>query len=101
MEMTVQPKTQRINITVPIALLDELRAFVPKRQRNQFIVAALTQEIRRLKLEHSLQASSGSWSTQDYPALATTTDVEAYVREMRASYQARSWDAFTETEADG
>ena len=85
--MAIQNETKRINVTLPLTLLEELRAFIPKRQRNQFIVSALTREIDRFKLQQALRESRGSWSTEDYPALATATDIETYVRELRASYQ--------------
>lgn len=98
--MSIQSETRRINVTLPVTLLDEFRALVPKRQRNEFIVAVLAQELQRLKLEQVLQESSGSWPAQDYPALATPAGVDAYIREMRASYRPRSWDQLVETEGD-
>ncbi|MCP4357485.1 MAG: hypothetical protein GY796_05635 [Chloroflexi bacterium] len=98
--MALQTKSKRINVTIPISLLEELKAFVPKRQRNQFIVSALAQEVRRLKLQNALQESSGSWTAQDYPELATGLDIETYVREMRAGYRPRSWDELAEAEPD-
>ncbi len=99
--MTVQSKSKRINVTVPISLLEELQAFVPKRQRNQFIVSALSEKMRRLKLLQALQKSSGSWAAQDYPELATAQDIDAYIREMRTSYRPRSWDELTQAQPDG
>ncbi len=98
--MAIQTELKRINVTVPVNLLEELKAYVPKRQRNQFIVTAIAQEMGRLKLHQALQDSSGSWSAKAYPALASPPQIESYVREMRAGYQPGSWDELTRAEPD-
>ena len=88
-------KTKRINVTFPVALLEELRDKLPRRERNSFIVMATERELRRLKicevLRH-LHEHGPIWSDEDHPDLMTVEDVDRHVRGMRESWMPRSWE---------
>jgi len=93
--MSVSLEKKRVNITLPATLLAEFRTLVPRQERNQFIAAALERAVRRLKLQQALQQTAGAWQVEDHPELATSTDIETYLRELRAGYMPRSWDELT------
>lgn len=80
-------KTERITVTFPKALLDDLRKYVPARKRSAIIVEATEREVRKYRTLAGLEASFGAWSDEDHPELATDEDIERYVREMRAQWR--------------
>jgi hypothetical protein len=66
-------RTTRINLTIPNSLLDELRRYVPPRERNQFIVSATEKELKRARLAAVLEdlQREPAWSVEDHPDLET------------------------------
>jgi hypothetical protein len=74
---------ERLNLYLPKPLLDDLRAYVPARQRTQFIADALEKEIRRARLKAALKASAGAWKDEDHPELATGEDIDRWIEEQR------------------
>ena len=87
---------KRINVTFPIPLLEELRRYVPRRERNRFIVEATEKELRRRRLLRALRDSAGAWSDEDHPDLMTVEDVNRYVRRLRETWMPRTWDEIAE-----
>jgi hypothetical protein len=87
-EMTVE--TKRINVTFPIALLEELREYIPRRERNQFIIETVEKELRRIRFQQALQESAGAWSDADHPDLMTVEDVNQYIRRLRETVMPKS-----------
>ena len=87
---------KRINVTFPIALLEELREYVPPRERNKFIVETIEKELRSIRLQQALRESAGAWSDEDHPDLMTVEDVNQYVRKLRETAMPRSWDEIAE-----
>jgi hypothetical protein len=83
---------KRINVTFPVTLLAELRNYVPRQERNNFIVKAIEKELHRLRLSRALRESAGAWSDEDHPDLMTVEDVNRYVRRLRETAMPYSWD---------
>jgi len=48
---------KRINVTFPVSLLDELRRYVPRRERSKFIVEATEKELKQRRLLRALRDS--------------------------------------------
>jgi len=93
---------KRINVTFPVSLLEDLRRYVPPRERSRFIVQATEKELRRVRLLKALRESAGAWSDEDHPDLMTIEDVNRYVRRLRETWMPRSWDEIIgEAEQDG
>jgi metal-responsive CopG/Arc/MetJ family transcriptional regulator len=55
-----QTVTKRVNVTFPVALLEELRQYVPRQERNRFIVEIMERELHQLRLRHALQESASA-----------------------------------------
>ncbi|RMF30368.1 MAG: hypothetical protein D6759_12080 [Chloroflexi bacterium] len=85
---------KRINVTFPVSLLEELRRYVPPRERSRFIVQATEKELKRVKLRKVLEdlRREPAWSDEDHPDLMTIEDVNRYVRRLRETWMPRSWD---------
>lgn len=82
-------KRERISIYFPKPLLDDLRAYVPARKRTAMIVEATEKEMRRWKLLAALERSAGAWKDEDHPELATSEDIDRYIRELRSTWRSR------------
>ncbi len=95
---------KRINVTFPVSLLEELRRYVPRRERSRFIVQATEKELKRVKLRKVLEdlRREPAWSDEDHPDLMTIEDVNRYVRRLRETWMPRSWDEIAgEAEQNG
>lgn len=81
---------QRINVTIPASLLEEIRRYVPRRERNRFIVRAAEKELGRIKLRKILEdlRRRPAWADEDHPDLRTAEDVDRYVRSLREAWGA-------------
>jgi hypothetical protein len=88
--------TKRINVTFPTSLLEEIRRSIPGRERNRFIVEATEKELRRQRLLKALRESTGAWRDEDHPDLKTSEDADRYVRRLRETWIARTWDELAE-----
>ncbi|MBN1579596.1 MAG: hypothetical protein JXA89_02760 [Anaerolineae bacterium] len=80
-------KTQRINVTFPEQLLNELDELVPPRKRSQVIVMATTEYVRKLKLLSAIKETAGAWDEASHPELATPADIDRWIREMRGTWR--------------
>jgi hypothetical protein len=92
---------KRINVTFPVSLLEELRRYVPRRERSKFIVEATEKELKRRRLLRALRDSAGAWSDEDHPDLMTVDDVNRYVRKLRETWMPRTWDEIAEEAEHG
>ena len=89
---------KRINVTFPISLLEELRRYVPRRERSKFIIEATEKELKRTRLQKVLEdlRREPAWSDEDHPDLMTVEDVNRYVRRLRETWMPRTWDEIVE-----
>ena len=78
----------RLNISLPSALVEELRRRVPARQRARFIAETIERELRRQRWEAALTASAGAWSDEEHPELR---DGEAIDRWLEDGRKAERW----------
>jgi metal-responsive CopG/Arc/MetJ family transcriptional regulator len=82
-------KKERINVLLPSSLLAELRELVPPRERSGFIAEATAQRLLQFKQQKALQESRGAWTDENHPELQTQEDVKNWLKELRASTNAR------------
>lgn len=59
----------------------EIDAVVGKRRRRQFLVQAVTFEIKRRRQQAALKQTLGAWKAEDHPELKG--GVDRYVRKLR------------------
>jgi hypothetical protein len=83
---------ERLNLYLPKELVEELRQCVPARARTQFVINAISLELRRVRLRNALKASYGAWKDEDHPELATPEDIDRWIAEGRKTLT-RDWSA--------
>jgi metal-responsive CopG/Arc/MetJ family transcriptional regulator len=73
-----------VNLSLPRELVAELDHISGPRNRSAFAEEAIRRAIRREQLRLSIEGTAGTLNAEDYPHWRTSTDVVAWVREMRA-----------------
>ncbi len=73
----------RMNVSIKESLVDELRRFVPTRQRSQFICEALREKLDHLKQEQAIRAAVGIWSSDG------RADPDDEIRAQRGAWEDR------------
>ncbi len=82
-------KIQRINISFPKKLLDELGSLVPPGKRSHLVVEATRKELQRMRRLKTLEATAGTWKDSSHPDLKTIKDVRKWVNRLRQSDEER------------
>jgi metal-responsive CopG/Arc/MetJ family transcriptional regulator len=72
------------NLSLPVDLVAEIDAVAGRRQRSAFVEEAVRKALRRERLRVAMQRTAGSLKAENYPHWATSEDVVAWVRELRA-----------------
>jgi hypothetical protein len=80
-------ETRRIIVTLPESLLGDLKRFVPARKRNQVIVAATEEALRKMKLLAALEETAGAWTDENHPGLTSPEDVDLWLRDVRSRWR--------------
>ena len=94
----------RINVAFPAPLIAEMEKYIPRGERNRFIVEAAEKELRRRRFKAVLEElrREPAWSDEDHPDLMTIEDVDRYVRRLRETAMPRTWDErIKESESGG
>jgi hypothetical protein len=79
--------TRRIIVAFPESLLGDIDRFVPARKRNEVIVAATEDLVRKMRLLVVLDETAGAWTDENHPDLSTSEDVELWLRDVRARWR--------------
>jgi hypothetical protein len=65
--MSKASDTVRMNIILLASLAEDLRHYVPSRQRARCVAQAVARELHRLRLQAALEASAGAWQDAGHP----------------------------------
>ena len=82
-------KTQRVNISFPKKLVDELSSLVPPGKRSHLVVEATQKELQKIKRLKILAKTAGAWKDSNHPDLKTIGDVRKWVNGLRQSDEKR------------
>jgi Arc/MetJ-type ribon-helix-helix transcriptional regulator len=82
-------KIQRINISVPKKLVDELSSLVPPGRRSHLIVEATRKELQQMKRLKVLEKTAGAWKDSGHSDLKTIKNICNWVNQLRQSDQKR------------
>lgn len=80
---------KRINLLLPEDVAGELYRLVPPRQRGRVVTEALAKELRRLKVLAAIEQSTGAWSEEAHPDLATGKQIDRWIAGERKRL---AWD---------
>ena len=86
MVATTYGNTQKITISLPAELIQQLNELVPARKRSKFIAEALQRQLEIEDFERILDETAGAWKEEDHPDLRTGADIDRAIREMRATW---------------
>ena len=82
-------KIQRINVSFPKKLVDELSSLVPAGKRSHLVVEATRKELQRIKRLKTLEKAAGAWKDSNHPDLKTIGDVCKWVNRLRQTDEER------------
>ncbi|MBM4307384.1 MAG: hypothetical protein FJ123_11700 [Deltaproteobacteria bacterium] len=82
-------KVQRINISFPKKLVDELSSLVPPGKRSHLVVEATQKELQKMKRLKILEKTAGAWKDSNHPDLKTIKDACSWVNQLRQSDEKR------------
>lgn len=82
-------KVQRINISFPKKLVDELSSLVPPGKRSHLVVEATQKELQKMKRLKILEKTAGVWKDLNHPDLKTIKDICNWVNQLRQSDEKR------------
>lgn len=77
---------RRITVAIPTSLLERLHKRIDARQRSQFIVQAIEEQLAIEEQSIALDEGAGLWSDELHPELQTPDDVNQWVKSLRRSW---------------
>lgn len=80
-------ESQKITVTIPKSLLEQLNSLIPSRQRSSFITKAIQEQIAVLEQLEAVEESAGVWSDETYPELIDNEAIDEWLAQLRATWQ--------------
>lgn len=80
----------RVDITLPIKLIAELKKSVPKRKRSLFIANAVEDKLNRIKRDKGLEELAGIWDKAGGFKFSTDKELTQWRRKLWASFDRRT-----------
>lgn len=81
--MTTREKTEKISVTIPRKLAEEIRSIVSQGEVSSFFAKALEHYLAYRKQKIALEKGFGAWKDESHPDLVTPEDSTAYVHCLR------------------
>ena len=81
--MTIHGKTEKMSVTLPEALVSELRSQIPRGEVSAFFTEALKYYLAFQKQQLAIEKGFGVWSDDNHPSLITSEDSVKYVSSLR------------------
>ncbi len=78
-------RMEKISVSFPKGLLEEIKRFVPPRHRSRIIVEGTSRMIALFKQQKALKETAGLWKEEDHPELKD--GVDSYIRNIRTSWR--------------
>lgn len=73
----------RMNVSLQDSLIDDLRRWVPRRMRSEFVGEAVREKLDRLRQDQAVRAAAGVWADRD------REDPEQEIRALREGWSHR------------
>ena len=87
--MNRRGKTEKISVTLPREVIEEIRAIVSQGEVSSFFTEALEHYLAYRRQKVALEKGFGAWKNKNHPDLATAEDSTAYVRALREADKER------------
>lgn len=76
-------KTSLMPVRIPHSLLRDLKQYVKRGKRSEFVVKAMEKALLELKQAKALKECGGIFASGDYPEFATSESTKAWVETIR------------------
>ena len=87
--MNRRGKTEKVSVTLPREVIEEIRAIVSQGEVSAFFTEALEHYLAFRRQKTALERGFGAWNNKNHPDLATPEDSTAYVRALREADKER------------
>jgi len=87
--MNRRGKTEKVSVTLPREVIEEIRAIVSQGEVSSFFTEALEHYLTYRRQKVALEKGFGAWKNKNHPDLATAEDSTAYVRDLREADKER------------
>jgi hypothetical protein len=81
--MGSRAKTEKISVTLPRELVNEIRSNVPRGEVSSFFTGALENYLMYRKQKLALEQGFGAWKDESHPDLKTSRDSRELVERIR------------------
>ncbi len=81
--MAGKAKTEKMSVTIPIDLAQEIRSLSAPGEVSSFFTEAITHYLEYRKQTVALQKGFGAWKDTKHPELVTPEDTRDYVCALR------------------
>jgi len=82
-------KTEKVSVTLPRELAEQIRTVVPRGELSSLFTEALEHYLAYRKQKVALVKGFGAWKDEGHPDLNTPQDSTAYVRGIREADRKR------------
>ncbi len=79
----------RIDLTLPIVLISELKKTVPKRKRSMFVAEAVEDKLEAVRRKKAFKELAGSWDKHGGFKFRTDRELTLWRRKLWASFDKR------------
>ena len=76
-------KTEKVSVTLPRELAEQIRTVVPRGELSSLFTEALEHYLAHRKQKVALEKGFGAWKGRSHPDLNTPQDSAAYVQSIR------------------
>jgi len=87
--MSSRGKTEKVSVTLPRELAEEIRSIVSQGGVSSFFTEALEHYLAYHKQKIALEKGFGAWKDKSHPDLATPQDSVVYVHNIREADRKR------------
>ncbi len=85
---TASNETQKVTITLPKWVLQQMDELIPTRQRSRFVAEALAERLALADQLLALEESAGAWSDEGHPEMVDDEAIDRWLAGLRASWTA-------------
>ena len=87
--MSRRGKTEKVSVTLPREVIEEVRAIVTQGEVSSFFTEALEHYLAYRRQKVALERGFGAWKNKNHPELAIAEDSTTYVRALREADKER------------
>jgi hypothetical protein len=76
---------QKLTVSLPIILVERLRALVPLHKRSLFIAEAVEERLALEEQIAAIETAAGIWKDENHPDMQTGEEIDRWLTKLRRS----------------